>query len=161
MSQKFRVKFLLAECLWTEIEAFLHFWGWVFVYTQVLRKWLLWSWAEFTPREKKGWKVSNKVMRNSTWWSFTLNFWLMKLAPCLIAMFNNAKVNVNKAGWHAAQKVHLFCDVIGTNYGRSLLRLKKMLLWSVSLLGPMMKTGAPAKKSNFWSSATLDGFAFS
>ena len=57
ISQKLTVKFLLEEFLWI----FLHFFGWTYVNSQVFRKQLLWSWAEFTPWEKKGGKFQLKV----------------------------------------------------------------------------------------------------
>ena len=60
---------------------FLTFFGWLYVYSQVLQKQLLWSCTGFTPREKKRGKVSIQAPRNSTRRNFTLNFWLMILAP--------------------------------------------------------------------------------
>ena len=78
---KFRAKFILAEFLWPLMDSFLHlFW---------LNICLLSSFEEtvslklsriYSQREKGG-KVSIKVQRNSTRRNFTLNFWLMKLAP--------------------------------------------------------------------------------
>ena len=51
---KLTVKYFLAKILWTLLDSFLHFFGWTYVNSQVLRKQLLKTEQNLLPRRKKG-----------------------------------------------------------------------------------------------------------
>ena len=75
----------------------------MYVYSQVLSKILLWSWAEFTPKKKKREKVSIKVRSKILPGGIPPNFWLMKLTPGLGHCVEGPELGALKAQYKGAR----------------------------------------------------------
>ena len=58
----------------SKVDSFLHFFSWMYVNSKVLRKLLLWNWAEFTPKKKKGGKLQLKLRVKFLQMEFFLTF---------------------------------------------------------------------------------------